>query len=103
MPIHTPQLTSSLPPHPQSSAANRTLFETLNTHKRGSQDYTERRASYTEMAGNGPPGLVSGWFNKTFKGVEKPANVSNKVAMGNDGKVMAGEQRKMEERRGVME
>jgi hypothetical protein len=97
-----PQLTPSLPLPPQSSAANRTLFETLNTHKRGSQDYTERRASYTEMAGNGPPGLVSGWFNKTFKGVEKPASI-NKAAMGNDGKVMAGEQRKMEERRGVME
>jgi hypothetical protein len=54
------------------------------------------------MAGTGPPGLVSGLFNKTFKVVEKPASI-DKAAMGNDGKVMAGEQRKMEERRGVME
>jgi hypothetical protein len=56
------------------------------------------------MAGNGPPGLVSGWFNKTFKGVEKPA--SSTAAMGNDGKLamMTGEERKrVEERRGVME
>jgi hypothetical protein len=96
-----PQLIPSLPLPPQSSAANRTLFETLNTHKRGSQDYTERRASYTEMAGNSP-GLVSGWFNKTFKGMEKPANVSN-AALGNDGKMMSAEQKRVEERRGVME
>lgn len=55
------------------------------------------------MSGN-QPGLVSGWFNKTFKGMEKPTN-----SMGNDGKMMgagtAGEQMKkvQEERRGVME
>jgi hypothetical protein len=57
------------------------------------------------MAGNGPPGLVSGWFNKTFKGVEKPAS-NTAAAMGNDGKLamMTGEERKrVEERRGVME
>lgn len=69
------------------------LFNNLNAQKRGSQDYNERRASYTEMAGNSP-GLVSGWFNKTFKGIEKPA-------MSNDAKMM--EQKKREERRGVME
>jgi hypothetical protein len=97
----SPWPTTNRPSHPQSSAANRGLFENLSTHKRGSQDYTERRASYTEMAGNGPPGLVSGWFNKTFKGVEKPA--SSTAAMGNDGKMMSAEQKKMEERRGVME
>jgi len=84
----------------RSSAANRGLFENLNTHKRGSQDYTERRASYTEMAGNSP-GLVSGWFNKTFKGMEKP--VTNTATMGNDGKMMSAEQKRVEERRGVME
>lgn len=52
------------------------------------------------MAGN-QPGLVSGWFNKTFKGMEKPMD-----KMGNDGKMMGGaEQMKkvQEERRGVME
>jgi hypothetical protein len=61
------------------------------------------------MAGNGPPGLVSGWFNKTFKGVERPAIDSSKngaAGLGNDGKLgmMTGEERKrVEERRGVME
>jgi len=55
------------------------------------------------MAGNSP-GLVSGWFNKTFKG-----HMDNKpgggAAMGNDGKMMGlgSEQQKKEERRGVME
>jgi hypothetical protein len=95
---------SPLTPYlPQSSAANRGLFETLNTQKRGSQDYTERRASYTEMAGNSP-GLVSGWFNKTFKGMEKPANVNSAgAALGADGKMMSAEQKRVEERRGVME
>ena len=86
----------------QSSAANRGLFDNLNAHKRGSEDYSERRASYTEMSGNSPPGLVSGWFNKTFKGIEKPA-ASKPSALGNDGKMMSGEQKKVEERRGVME
>jgi hypothetical protein len=84
----------------QSSAASQGLFNNLNTHKRGSQDYGDRRASYTEMAGNSP-GLVSGWFNKTFKGhMDKPG-----ASMGNDGKMMGlgSEQQKKEERRGVME
>lgn len=85
----------------QSSAASQGLFGNLNTQKRGSEDYTERRASYTEMAGNSP-GLVSGWFNRTFKG-----HMDNKpgAAMGNDGKMMGlgSEQQKKEERRGVME
>lgn len=45
------------------------------------------------MTGNSP-GLVSGWFNRTFKGMEKPA-------MANDAKMM--DQKKREERRGVME
>jgi hypothetical protein len=88
----------------QSSAASQGLFGNLTNQKRGSQDYSERRASYTEMAGNSP-GLVSGWFNKTFKG-----HMDNKLggagaAMGNDGKMMGlgSEQQKKEERRGVME
>lgn len=95
--IRAHQLICSL----QSSAANRGLFDNLTAHKRGSQDYSERRASYTEMSGNSPPGLVSGWFNRTFKGIEKPA--SNTTALGNDGKMMSSEQKKVEERRGVME
>jgi hypothetical protein len=55
------------------------------------------------MAGSSP-GLVSGWFNKTFKGMEKPANVSSAgAALGADGKMMSAEQKRVEERRGVME
>jgi hypothetical protein len=84
----------------QSSAASQGLFNNLTTQKRGSEDYGERRASYTEMAGNSP-GLVSGWFNRTFKGhMDKPG-----ASMGNDGKMMGlgSEQQKKEERRGVME
>lgn len=89
-----------LTPAIQSSAASQGLFGNLTNHKRGSEDYSERRASYTEMAGNSP-GLVSGWFNKTFKGhMDKPG-----ASMGNDGKMMGlgSEQQKKEERRGVME
>ena len=84
----------------RSSAASQGLFNNLTTQKRGSEDYGERRASYTEMAGNSP-GLVSGWFNRTFKGhMDKPG-----ASMGNDGKMMGlgSEQQKKEERRGVME
>lgn len=44
---------------------------------------------------------MSGWFNKTFKGMEKP--VTNTATMGNDGKMMSAEQKRVEERRGVME
>ena len=55
------------------------------------------------MAGNSP-GLVSGWFNKTFKGMENQKPSQN-AAMGNDGKMMGlgNEQQKKVERRGVME
>lgn len=91
---------STLTSPPQSSAASNGLFGNLSSHKRGSEDYGERRASYTEMAGNSP-GMVSGWFNRTFKGhMEKPG-----TTMGNDGKMMGlgSEQQKKEERRGVME
>jgi hypothetical protein len=52
------------------------------------------------MAGNSP-GMVSGWFNRTFKGhMDKPG-----ATMGNDGKMMGmgTEQQKKEDRRGVME
>jgi hypothetical protein len=53
------------------------------------------------MAGNSP-GMVSGWFNRTFKG-----HMENKpgAAMGNDGKMMGlgNEGQKKDDRRGVME
>jgi hypothetical protein len=94
------QRTTQLTLPTQSSAASQGLFGNLNTHKRGSEDYGERRASYTEMAGNSP-GMVSGWFNRTFKGhMDKPG-----ATMGNDGKMMGmgTEQQKKEDRRGVME
>ena len=45
--------------------------------KRGSEDYGERRTSQNEMTGGGG-GVVSGWFNQTFKGVQKPTESQNK-------------------------
>lgn len=39
-------------------------------HKRGSEDYGERRSSFGEMTGSTSGGLVSGWYNKTFKGMQ---------------------------------
>lgn len=54
-------------------------------HKRGSEDYGERRASHTEHQAEG---LVSGWYNKTFKGVQNQTGSQT----GNQ-----------QERRGVME
>ena len=60
----------------QQSSAGSGLFGSLTAAKRGSEDYGERRASQTEMAGGG--GIMSGWFNSTFKGVQKPADNQNK-------------------------
>jgi len=39
----------------------------LNQHKRGSEDYADRRASHTEQH---PGGMMSGWFNSTFRGAQ---------------------------------
>lgn len=39
--------------------------------KRGSQDYSDRRASQTDMMSQG--GRMSGWFNSTFRGIQRPA------------------------------
>ncbi|QIW96605.1 hypothetical protein AMS68_002123 [Peltaster fructicola] len=72
----------------RSSAAP---FENLTTLKRGSQDYSERRASHSEQ---GPSSMVSGWFNKTFRGMTGSATAA---AAG------APEQSQKEPRRGVME
>ncbi|KAK4626507.1 hypothetical protein CLAFUW4_04984 [Fulvia fulva] len=55
----------------RSSAASSGLFSNLTHHKRGSEDYADRRASQTEGYGQG--GAVSGWFNKTFRGIQSPA------------------------------
>lgn len=48
------------------------MFGNLTNMKRGSQDYGERRASHQEMTGSGG-GIISGWFNSTFKGASKPS------------------------------
>ena len=58
--------------------------------KRGSQDYGERRASQNEMIGGGG-GMMSGWFNSTFKGIQKPTENMNQ------------NQNKDSNKRGVME
>lgn len=73
----------------QSSAASGGLFSNLQQHKRGSEDYADRRASHSEqMASSG--GAVAGWFNKTFRGVGgSPATIA--------------EGDKSDQKRGVME
>ena len=64
------------------------MFGNLTHQKRGSEDYGERRASVNEMQNNGG-GVMSGWFNTTFKGHQKP--------------VAGGEDLKKDQKRGVME
>lgn len=51
----------------QSSAASSGLFGNLTQHKRGSEDYVDRRASHSEQ---NPTGVVGGWFNSTFRGMQ---------------------------------
>lgn len=55
------------------------------TQKRGGEGYEQRRTSQADMNQKG--GLVSGWYNSTFKGYQKSAG---------------GDQQKTE-KRGVME
>ncbi|KAK5684006.1 hypothetical protein LTS10_003870 [Elasticomyces elasticus] len=51
------------------SSATGGLFANLEQHKRGSQDYGERRTSHGE---HGPaPTMFSGWYNSTFRGHQK--------------------------------
>nr|POE46225.1 hypothetical protein CFP56_73187 [Quercus suber] len=50
----------------RSSAASQGLFANLSHHKRGSEDYAERRASHHDQASAG--GAVSSWWNSTFRG-----------------------------------
>lgn len=64
------------------------MFGNLTNYKRGSEDYGERRTSYGDAAGGG---VLSGWYNKTFKGMGGP--------QGSAGSGSAIQ----EERRGVME
>jgi len=67
--------TTSDPTSAQSSPTSQRrrssgLFNNLNNMKRGSEDYSDRRASHSDMAGSG--GLMSGWFNQTFRGIGQP-------------------------------
>ncbi|GAB7362298.1 hypothetical protein MBLNU230_g2316t1 [Neophaeotheca triangularis] len=68
----------------RSSNQNGSLFNNLNQQKRGSQDYGERRASWAEMQGSAGQGVVSGWFNKTFRGVQ-PGSTAAAGAEGGAG------------------
>lgn len=58
------------------------------SQKRSGEGYEQRRTSQAEMMGQG--GMVSGWFNSTFKGYQKPG-------------ANAGEQQQKDQKRGVME
>ena len=60
------------------------MFGSLAQHKRGSDDYATRRGSHAEQLASG--GAVSGWFNKTFRGINAP-----------------GDQKAADQKRGVME
>nr|POE53626.1 hypothetical protein CFP56_28848 [Quercus suber]POE81225.1 hypothetical protein CFP56_77447 [Quercus suber] len=50
----------------RSSVGSQGLFANLSHHKRGSEDYAERRLSHHDQASAG--GAVSGWWNSTFRG-----------------------------------
>jgi len=46
------------------------MFGNLMNHKRGSQDYSQRRASIEEMETK-PQGWFNSTFNSTFRGIQK--------------------------------
>lgn len=45
------------------------MFGNLVSHKRGSEDYHERRASHSEQL-QSAGGVFSGWYGTTFRGVK---------------------------------
>ncbi|GAM82394.1 hypothetical protein ANO11243_003730 [Dothideomycetidae sp. 11243] len=53
-------------------SSNAGLFANLTQHKRGSQDYGNRRASHSDQAPAG--GFLSGWYQSTFKGMQTKPN-----------------------------
>lgn len=58
------------PPSPSTQrrrSSNTGLFGNLQSMKRGSEDYAERRASHAEQ-GQGGTGMFSQWYNSTFRG-----------------------------------
>ncbi|KAK4543250.1 hypothetical protein LTR36_005800 [Oleoguttula mirabilis] len=58
---------SSASPSSQRRSSNTGgLFGNLTQHKRGSEDYGERRNSHAEQR---PAGMMSGWYNSTFRGM----------------------------------
>ncbi|KAL9532793.1 hypothetical protein SMMN14_03470 [Sphaerulina musiva] len=92
-PLASPTLSSSSSMEGQrrrSSAASTGLFGNLTQHKRGSEDYATRRGSHAEQLPQ-YGGLVSGWFNKTFRGITPTTTTAT-----SDAKLA-------EQRRGVME
>merc|ERR1711939_453865 len=68
-------------------SSNSALFGNLTNMKRGSVDYEQRRASHSEHQQSG--GVLSGWHNQTFRGMQKPIPENN--------------QKERQQRRGVME
>ncbi|TKA29929.1 hypothetical protein B0A54_15055 [Friedmanniomyces endolithicus] len=59
----------SSPTRSRRRSSNQGMFGNLQSHKRGSEDYTERRTSHGEMTG-APGGMFSGWYNATFRGYQ---------------------------------
>ncbi|TKA70641.1 hypothetical protein B0A55_05746 [Friedmanniomyces simplex] len=77
------------------------LFANLQTHKRGSEDYGERRTSHGEMTGV-PGGMFSGWYNSTFRGYQKQSPQQQGQGQ-QDARVPAPGTQQKETRKGVME
>ncbi|KAK0257557.1 hypothetical protein LTR48_000498 [Friedmanniomyces endolithicus] len=83
----------SSPTRSRRRSSNQGMFGNLQSHKRGSEDYSERRTSHGEMTG-APGGMFSGWYNATFRGYQtQQAKVDAQVP------AVA----KKESRKGVME
>ncbi|KAF2157023.1 hypothetical protein K461DRAFT_289383 [Myriangium duriaei CBS 260.36] len=59
------------------------LFGNLTQHKRGSEDYSQRRASHSDQSAQG--GIFGNWYQNTFKGAGKPAGDKVKGADGKRG------------------
>ncbi|KAK4569476.1 hypothetical protein LTR86_003239 [Recurvomyces mirabilis] len=84
--------TSGAPASPTSGrrrSSNTALFANLESHKRGSEDYGERRQSHGEHAS---AGVFSGWYNSTFRGYAKTVSPPAPIKEVNQ-----------ESKRGVME
>jgi len=70
----SPKRSDAPPASPTSQrrrSSNTGLFGNLMDHKRGSQDYAERRASHHDQGQSAT--LFGGWYNRTIRGVVPPA------------------------------